>query len=143
MRPPGIPQVGINYLRAQATALMPSQVTIKRPAVTGYNPATGLAIGVTGTTGYSGAAHIHPTKPGGASYAADSLQEISQVQVSIPWNATPVPHEEDQVLVVADTDPALVGKTLRIVEVVKGGIGFAVRVLVCTFVEPNPFDPLA
>lgn len=143
MNPPGIPQVGINYLRTQATALMPSTVTIKRPGITSYDATTGLATGITESVGYTGVAHIHPASPGNASYSADSLQEITQVQVSIPWNASPVPREEDHVEIDTDSDPALVGKTLRIVEVVKGGIGFAVRVLICTFVEPNPFDPSA
>lgn len=143
MNPPGIPQIGIAYLRNQATALMRSQVHVSRPGVPVYDPVTGNAVGTTGTSGYVGAAHIHPAVGGAAVYQNDALVSMVQVQVSLPWNAIPVPHEEDQVVVISDDDASLVGKTLRVVDVSAGGIGFAVRMLTCTFVEPNPYDPLA
>lgn len=143
MKPPGIPQVGIDYLRNQSAALMTSTVTIKRPAVPVYSASTGYAVGTTSQTGYSGPAHIHPATGGAVTYQADQLVGVMQVPVSIPWDASPVPIEDDQVLVVATEDPALLGRTLRIVDVSKGGIGFPVRLLSCTFIEAGPFDPSA
>lgn len=143
MKPPGIPPVGISYLRAQASALMSSQVRVRRPAVPVYSATTGYAVGTTSETGYVGLAHIHPAAGGAATYVGDQLVGMMQVTVSLPWDASPVPAEEDQVYIEATDDPALVGRTLRVVDVSKGGIGFAVRELSCTFVEPGPFDPSA
>lgn len=143
MNPPGIPQIGIDYLRKQATALMRDQVRIKRPDVPVYNPTTGLAVGATSSTGYTGVAHLHPAQGGAAVYQGDQLQSLVQIQVSIPWNATPVPMEDDHVEVLSTEDPALVGRTLRIVDLSYTGIGFPVRQLTCTFIEASPFDSQA
>jgi hypothetical protein len=121
---------------------MVSQVRIQRPAVPDYDPVSGYAVGVKADVpGYEGKAHVHPVTSAGTVYTGDTLTALMSVQVSLPYNATPVPREEDQVVIVADDDPALVGKTLRITDVGSGGIGRPVRLLTCTFVEDNPFNP--
>jgi hypothetical protein len=141
VNPPGIPAKGTAYLRKAATGNMTSTVRINRPSAPVYDPVTHTAVATTGSVGYTGQAHVHPVSGGADVYAGDALTALMTVQVSIPWDATPVPREEDQVFIVACEDPSLVNKTLRIVDVLAGGIGFPVRALSCTFVEANPFVP--
>lgn len=143
MKPPTIPASAIAYLRRQATAQMRDQVRIKRPSVPVYDATTGIATGSTETVGYTGVAHLHPAQGGAAVFQGDQLQAMVQIQCSIPWDASPVPHEEDHVEVVSSEDTAVVGRTLRIVDVSYTGTGYPVRVLTCTFVEASPFDSLA
>lgn len=123
---------------------MTAQVRVQRPAVPYYDEITGYAVGVTtNAPGYLGKAHVHPVTSGGTVYTGETLTALMSVQVSLPYDATPIPREEDQLVIIACEDPALVDKTLRITDVGSGGIGFPVRMLTCTFVEDNPFNPEA
>lgn len=141
MRPPRVPSRGKVYIRAAALGNMNSQIQIVRPTEPIYDPTTGFAIGTRAAEGYTGRAHIHPAVPGADVYAGEALEGVTTIPVSIPWNATPVPNDEDQVVVLDDEDPGLIGKTLRITDANGSGIGFPVRMLTCTFVDPTPFNP--
>jgi hypothetical protein len=46
---------------------------------------------------------------------------LQATQLSIPWNADPVPRRDDEVEVLTSDDPAMVGKRFRIMDVAKAG----------------------
>lgn len=141
---PRIPSRGITYLRAAVRANMADQIKVVRPAVPVYSPSTGYAVGTTSQTGYIGQGHVHQTDPSGSIQLGDGVEALAVVSVTIPYDAAPIPHNEDHVVVLSvglGNDPSLVGETLRIINVSGGGIGFVTRTLTCTFVQANPFDP--
>lgn len=140
---PGIPPVAVSYLRAAAIAAMNDRVEIVRPSAPVYDPATRRAVGATRQAGYSGPAHVHSATGGGEQVVADGLEEINSLTVSIPLDASPMPLIEDHIVLTSSVDPALAGETLRIIGISAGGTLAAVRLLTCTFVQGNPWNPSA
>lgn len=146
MQRPGIPSAGVAYLRKVVTDGMVDAIAVVRPDVPTYDE-TGFATGtITNTPGYIGPAHVHVTSQSETITVGDTMEPMAVVQVSIPFDASPVPRNEDHVLVTALGplgDPSLFGETLRIVNVSGGGLGFISRTLTCVFEQASPFDPSA
>jgi hypothetical protein len=142
---PGIPSQGIAYLRKVVQDNMIDSIEVIRPGEPVYDASTGYATGVTSATpGYEGRAHIHPPNVSAGFDPGQGMVSLATVQVTIPFDAEPIPRAEDQVKVtLALSDPAMTGETLRIAHVSGGGIGFVTRVLTCTYEKDTPFSPEA
>lgn len=140
---PSVPQVAYDYLRTAINATMRGSVQVIRPNVPVYDSSTGYAVGSTKEFGYNGPANVHNAMGAGEQEFADGMVEVNTVQVTIPYDATPIPSLEDHVLVSVSSDPAMVGETLRIIGISSGGTFPVVRTLTCTFVQSNPFNPTA
>lgn len=146
MKRPGIPAYGIAYLRSVVQDSMVDVITIVRPSQPLYDPVTGYATGVIEATAiYTGKAHIHPSTPGGAFLMGEGTEPMNTVTISLPFDA-PEPRKDDHVVITllsGMSDPTLAGETLTVVNSAGGGLGAPVRLLTCTYVAANPFDPSA
>lgn len=138
---PGIPVEATNYIRGVTKAGMRSTVQVVTPDVPVYDDVSGYAVGATKAVGYSGPATVHDAQGGGEQDFADGMVEVNSIQISVPFDAAPVPQVEDHLTITATDDPTLVGETLRIISITNGGVIPVVRTLTCTFVQANPFNP--
>jgi hypothetical protein len=130
------------YRRKMTQVFMRSQIEIVRPLAPTYDPMTGIAVAASNSTftGYTGKAHISGSSSAGTIMTGEAMTELSSIQVSIPWDSTPYPREEDQVIVLLDPNPSLVDEVLRIIDVNRGGNGADVITLSCTFVTPGSYN---
>lgn len=144
MNLPGVPAFGVTYLRAAVQTAMADTVRIVRPDIPVYDSTTGYATGVTKAgPGYFGKAHVHTAGQSAPITVGDTTEPMAVIEISVPFDAQPVPRNEDHVVIQAMGplgDQTLVGETLRIINISNGGLGFAVRQLTCTYEQANPFD---
>lgn len=69
---------------------------------------------------YEGACRLWEVPASSQVVIGDSQLVVSQTYLSLPWDA-PVPESDDIVLITKSDDPDLVGRTVSIVSVVRGG----------------------
>lgn len=101
---------------------MEDAVRITRPGPTKvvYDPITRKSTTVTGTQVYQGKARLWEVSAGGHQIIGDQEFRVSQTYLSIPWDA-PIPEPEDRVQILLSVDPQLVGRSLLILSVTRGG----------------------
>ena len=118
-----ISQFSRSYLRVRAVELMSDECVIFRPGNGGkvtYNPSNRQATVGSGTTIYSGPCRMWEVTGGSPVILADDELVVSQLWLSIPYNAA-VPEPEDQVRITDSDDESLVGRHVKIMSIVRGG----------------------
>lgn len=141
--PRTIPARARAYVRARAEAQMTCTVRIYRNAKTELNPATGQIVSGQGPSVYQGKARIWGVDGAGAIPVGEGEFSTRATYCSIPVGHTPVPRNDDTVLVTAcPYDPDLVGRTFRITSVDGGGMMSATRRMqVVGFYENRTWRP--
>ena len=115
----GVSDFARDYITGQADSLMDSTIRISTPG-TVYDIATRRNTTTSGAVKYEGPARIWEQAAGSVTMVGDDEIVMSQAYMSIPWDA-PVPHNDDLTLIVDSSDPDLVGRTVNIDSVSRGG----------------------
>lgn len=126
------------YVRRAAEAQFQCSVRIFETTVPTLDTVTGLYSSVEGTDVYDGPARIWSVEGAGTVTVGEGDIALQSTYCSIPWDATPVPEVDNQVLVTdcAD-DPELVGRSFRIMSVDGGGQTRATRRMQITALTEN------
>lgn len=107
------------YIRDRATDLMNATVRINKPAPA-YDPVTRTTTNTEGPVKYEGPARIWEVPGGQQIIIGDQEIVVTQSNMSIPWDA-PVPEVDDLIIVVDSDDSDLVGRSINIESMVRGG----------------------
>jgi len=125
------------YVRRSAEAQFDCQIQIYRNNDSTFNETTGkyepqnIMI-------YEGAARIWELDDAGTMAVGEATYPLRATYCSIPWDHTPVPHNDDTVEVISmPDDPDLPGRTFRIMAVDGGGHMRATRRLHITGIVEN------
>lgn len=111
-----------NWVQKSAEYQFSCTVRIFRNGSATLNSSTGLYESVEGEDIYSGPARIWSSDTGGIYVVGDADIAHRDTFCSIPWDATPIPRNDDTVEVLTSpSDPDLVGRTFRIMAVDGGG----------------------
>jgi hypothetical protein len=108
------------YIRERSTDLMNATVRINTP-VPAYDPATRTTTNTEGPVKYEGPARIWEVPGGSEVIIGDEKYVITQSNMSIPWNVSPLPEVDDLIIVVDSDDADLVGRSINIESAVRGG----------------------
>ena len=141
--PRTIPASASEYVRKRAEAQMQCQVKIYRNTKTELNPVTGQIVSGQGQVSYQGKARIWGVDGAGAISIGEADITTRATYCSIPVTHTPVPSNDDTILVLTcPYDPDLVGRTFRITSVDGGGMLSATRRMqVVGFYENRSWRP--
>jgi hypothetical protein len=125
------------YVRRAAEAQFDCEIRITRNGQPTFNAATGVYNTVS-TQIYSGAARIWELDDAGMIAVGEATFPLRSTYCSIPWNHTPVPHNDDTIeVLVMNDDPDLPGRTFRIMAVDGGGHMRATRRMHITGIVEN------
>jgi hypothetical protein len=116
-----ISQTAIDYVRRTATSIMISTCRIERVNKPSFNTDTGRAVPGSKTTIYEGPCRIWEVSGGAPILVSEDEVTMQSTQLSIPWNASPVPERNDEVEILTSPDPAVVGKRFVIDTSAKAG----------------------
>jgi hypothetical protein len=122
-----------SYARRHATAHMYYTVIIERMAEGVFNEGSGMVTPAVKRTIYSGPARIWTVSGPQVLSVGEEQLSFTQTNMSIPWNAVPVPHRDDLATVIDFNphtgfgDAELLWKTFRVLDVQLGGQMFATR----------------
>lgn len=112
----------VQYVRSRATAVMQYTCRIERVQKATYDENTLVAAPGGRTTIYEGVCRVWEVSGGAPIVIAESDIVLQDTQLSIPWNVSPLPKRNDEVLILtAPTDTALVGKRFQIKTSAKAG----------------------
>lgn len=125
------------YVRKRVNAQMAYQVEIYRNGTPEFDSDTGVYTATKGQMIYEGKARIWYTDGGGVINTGDGDIVTSGTFVSIPFEAEPVPHVDDTVVIKVSSDPDMVGKALRIISVDGGSYIHPARKLQVTLWADN------
>ena len=120
------------YARRHATAHMYYTVIIERMAAGVFDEQTGQITVASKKTVYTGPARLWTVSGPQVFAIGEDQLAFSQTNLSIPWDANPVPHRDDVATVTDITgaefgDDELLWKSFRITDVQLGGQMFATR----------------
>lgn len=126
------------YLRRRATALLSDACTIVHPGQTRvtYDPITREATTSNGPVVYTGPCRLWEI-PGGSrlDWGGDHVR-VTTLALTLPHDA-PLPEIHDLVTMTVSEDPAVVGRSLSIDSIVRGGGLRSSRVLGVTFIDSD------
>lgn len=125
------------YVRRAAEAQFACTVRIFQTTVQALNTGTGLYTAVEGADVYAGPARIWSVDGAGVIATGEGDFAMQSTYCSIPWDHTPVPEVDQQVLVVSSDDTGLIGRTFRIMSVDGGGQMRATRRMQITGLTEN------
>jgi hypothetical protein len=109
------------YVRRAAEAQFDCEIIIWRNTDVAFNDTTGDFTPVS-TKVYEGAARIWELDDAGMIAVGEATFPLRATYCSIPWNHTPVPHNDDTIEVIRmDDDPDLPGRSFRVMAVDGGG----------------------
>jgi hypothetical protein len=121
------------YARAHATAHMYYTVRIERMSLGVFDQVGGGIVPAVKALIYTGPARIWTVTGPQVIAVGEDEMSMTQTNLSIPWDADPVPHRDD-IATVVDYNPhggfgdqALIGKTFRVLDVQYGGQMYATR----------------
>lgn len=127
------------YVRRAAEAQFDCVIKIYRndPEATTFNETTGK-YEPSNTMVYEGEARIWELDQAGFLAVGEASYPLRATYCSIPWNHTPVPHNDDTIeIVTMPDDPDLPGRTFRVMAVDGGGHMRATRRLHITGIVEN------
>ena len=121
-----------SYARRHATAHMYYTVMIERMSPGVFDETTGRISIVTKNVVYTGPARIWTVAGPQVFAIGEDQMAFSQTNLSIPWDASPVPHRDDVATVTQVAhdgfgDDELLWKAFRVLDVQMGGQMFATR----------------
>lgn len=128
-----------SYIRTRSSELMSDVCQILRPGPgrVVYDVATKRAKNTSRTFIYTGKCRLWEVPSGQSQAYNDQDLVISQMFLSLPWDAT-VPEPEDQVLITTSDDPSIEGQYYQVESIVRsGGLRAARRVLVQAIDSPS------
>jgi hypothetical protein len=121
------------YARRHATAHMYYMVQIERMAAGVFDSASGQITTSVKSIIYTGPARIWTVAGPQVIAVGEDQMAFTQTNMSIPWDATPVPNRDDIATVLNYTahpafgDPSLIGRSFRVLDVQFGGQMYATR----------------
>jgi hypothetical protein len=121
------------YVRRHATAHMYYTVQIERMAAGVFDAVSGLIATSVKEIIYTGPARIWTVTGPQVFAIGEDQMAFTQTNMSIPWDASPVPHRDDIATVTGTAphtgfgDAELVGRAFRVLDVQLGGQMFATR----------------
>lgn len=125
------------YVRARAEANMLGAVQVLRRAKSAMDTTTLVVTTAILETVYAGKARIYSETQGAALFVGESVQPISAVTVSLPYDADGI-HADDVVLVTSfGSDPELENDAFLVKDVGGGGLIRATRTLSCVAYQAN------
>ena len=110
------------FVQSRAQDFMSTTCEIKRPHDPSFDISTGFGNAGSRSTIYTGKCRVHEVTNGPVVMIGED--EISQqnTQISIPWNADPVPIKGDYIKITASrVDTNLVGRLFVITDMAKSG----------------------
>lgn len=127
-----------SYVRGAAEAQFNCTVRIFPNGTPTLNATTGAYSAAEGVETYNGPARIWSADGGVTMNLGEGDYATTTTYCSIPWDATPVPENDNQIEVMAcPGDPNLVGKVFRVMSVDGGGQMRATRRMQVTALAKN------
>ena len=115
----GLGSYGRGVIQGQAESLMDSQIKISRPG-RAYDPVTRRDSNTAGDLIYEGKARIWEVPGGSTAIIGDDEIVMTSTYMSVPYSA-PMPEADDLIVIVDSVDPDLIGRTVNIDSIVRGG----------------------
>jgi hypothetical protein len=109
-----------DHIRQRATNLMSAAVKISRPG-TDYDPVTRRDVSTEGDILYEGPARIWEVPAGQQVVIGEEEVVVTSTYLTIPFWVQPLPEHDDLIVVTESDDEDLIGRSLDIVSVVRGG----------------------
>lgn len=122
------------YIRKRATDLMHDTCIIYKPGKPVLDRNTGKTHTGPPLVKYTGPCRFWEVQAGQQMLMGDEQITITQTYLSLPFDA-PVPEEDDTVEILACADASLVGMTVSVISVVRGGGLRASRKMLVRVVE--------
>lgn len=116
----GISPFAAAYVRRRTSERMVDQCRIWTPGPVVLDRTTGKTSRGEDILKYQGMCRFWEQTAGSAALLGDENVTISQTYLSLPYNA-PIPESDDIVKITMSVDPDLVGRTVKVVSVVRGG----------------------
>ena len=117
---PGISPFARAYVRTRTTDRMTDACRIFKPGPAVLDRSTGKTTRAAGTTKYEGPCRVFEQQAGTIVQSGEEEVVVTVSYLTLPWNA-PIPESDDVVLITSSDDPDLVGRTVTIVSMVRGG----------------------
>jgi hypothetical protein len=108
------------YIRKRATELMADQCRIFKPQKPVLDRSTGKTVTPAPIIKYEGPCRFWEVQSGGQVLIGDEQLTMSQTYLSLPFDA-PVPESDDIVELTGSADSSLVGSTVQVISIVRGG----------------------
>ena len=121
-------------VRRRVAASQTTPIVIKRGDLGALDPETGLVGGLSNAqTIYTGLSRIHAVSGQGDIAVGEGEISNRQTTISIPWDATPVPQQNDLIFIGDDSvsDPELQGEVYQVREVSGGTLFGDARRMSC------------
>ncbi len=117
-----ISQRARGYIRKKATENMEATCRIERVLSPTLDETTLHAQAGARTTIYEGPCRIWEVVGGGVFQVAEEEYALSNTNLSIPWDANPVPRRDDEGRIINHTsDSSMIGKRFQITDTAKAG----------------------
>ena len=123
-----------SYIRKRATSLMDDACKIYKPGKPVLDRNTGKTTTSAPNIKYDGPCRYWEVQSGQQIMVGEEEIVLSQSYLTLPFDA-PVPESDDTVEITASVDPTLVGTTVSVISIVRGGGLRASRKLLVRVVE--------
>jgi len=118
----GISQNALNYVRDRAESIMGYTCRIERVTKPGFDNTTHQVIPGKRTALYEGKCRVWEISSGAPIMVAEDQVTMQTTQISLPWDISPVPERDDEVVIIgADDDDYMIGKRFVIDSSAKAG----------------------
>lgn len=110
------------YIRRRASVEMLSNCQIERVGQGTWSSGSNLVTSGPRSIIYKGVCRIWEVSGSSPLVVADEIIQLQTTNLSIPWDTDPIPHENDEVLILnSRVDDGLAGKRYRIVSLARAG----------------------
>lgn len=117
---PGVSPFAAAYVRRRAALWMQDACQIWTPGPVVKDPVTFHGTRSQGTNKYDGPCRFWEVAAGQQALLGDQQIVFSQSYLALPYSA-PVPETDDIVKITQSVDPDLVGRTVEVISVIRGG----------------------
>lgn len=111
---------GRSYVRKRAAELMSDQCRIFKPGPVEIDNTTGQAYRTTEVVKYEGKCRFYEVQAGQQIIVGDEQITMTQSYLTLPFNSV-IPESDDIIEITASDDVDLVGRTVEVISVVRGG----------------------
>lgn len=109
-----------SYVRSRTSDRMDDECRIFKPGGMVVDPVTHKAKRADAVVKYEGKCRFWEVQAGSQVVIGDQQVVVTQSYLSLPYDA-PVPESDDIVEITKSVDPDLVGRTVQVVSIVRGG----------------------